>query len=174
VSWSWSERYLPEDIHSESSEFDTALSSLEGYTFSDHDQGALVVLGFGLLLRDCWAAVEVEVDDEDSPQVLRKSLLDGKNVRRVIKAIEKVTSRLLPSDTAQKRPKELELDGSAKKQKASTGKKKPIARKGHPNTPPPVPSTSKHSGTQKDGNIPVGNTRSQRQRKPSKKLRGIE
>jgi hypothetical protein len=145
-----------------------ALDSLQGYTIADRDQGTLVVLGFGLLLRDCWAAVEVEGDDEDSPEFLRKSLLTVRNVKRVFKAIEEVIGRLPQLDTAQEQPKE--LDGSAKYQ--------PVARESLPHIPPPVSSTSKQSGLQKHDNIPARNVESQRQgqrqRKPSKKLRGLE
>jgi hypothetical protein len=171
VSWDWGQIYLPEDIHSELSEFHTALASLQEYMFADRDEGSLVVLGFGLLLRDCWTVVELEEGDEDFPQFLHKSLLDIHKVKQVFKAIEKVIGRLPPPDTAEERPKKLELEGSAKRRKASTNRKKPVARKGLAHTPPPVPSTSKQSDTQKDGNIPARNVRSQRQRMPSKKLR---
>jgi hypothetical protein len=153
-----------------------ALDSLQGYTIVNRDQGTLVVLGFGLLLRDCWAAVELEDDDEDSPEFLRKSLLTVRNVKRVIKAIEEVIGRLQQLDTAQEQPKE--LDGSAKSQMAGMGQKKPIARESLTHTAPPVPSTSKQSGLQMHGNIPARDVESQRQgqrqRKPSKKLLGLE
>jgi hypothetical protein len=167
VSWHWDERYLPEDIHSKLSEFHMALELLQEYAIADRDQGLLIGLGFGLLLRDCWAAVQLEDDAKDSPEILRKSRLDMQNVNQVLKAIEEVIGRLAQSGSAQQAPKE--LHGSPKRRKASAGQKKPVSRKGPTHTPPPVASTSKQSAMQTDGNI-----RSQRQRKPSMKLRGLE
>jgi hypothetical protein len=153
------------------SKFYTALDSLQQYKFADYDEGTLVVLGFGLLLQECWRVVELENDNEDSPHFLHESVLDMEGVRRVFKAIEEVISRLPQPDATEKRPKELESSGSAERQKADAQQKKPIARKGPTNAPPPVPSTSKQSGTQQDGNNPLKNVRSQQPRKPSKKLR---
>jgi hypothetical protein len=59
----------------------------------DRAEGSLVVLGFGLLLRECWRAVEVEDDDEDSPEFLRESLLGKKRAEKVIAAIKKMISK---------------------------------------------------------------------------------
>ena len=174
MSWDWDQGYLPEDIHSNSSEFYAALDLLREYEFVDRDQGTLVALGFGLLLHDCWKVVELEEGDEDCPKFLYESILDLEGAMRAVKAIKEVTNRLPPLDTAGERPKELELDGSAKRQKASAGRKKHVAKKGLTNIPPPVPSTSKQSGMEKDGNNPAENIRSKRQRKPSKKVRGFE
>ena len=56
----------------------------------DCDKGSLVVLGFGLLLCECWRAVEVEEDDEHSPDFLRESLLGKKRADKVIMAIQKI------------------------------------------------------------------------------------
>ena len=46
------------------------LDLLRTYTFANHKQGTSIALGFGLLLRECWVAVEVEDDDESSPKFL--------------------------------------------------------------------------------------------------------
>ncbi|KAF8485626.1 hypothetical protein F5888DRAFT_1811285 [Russula emetica] len=110
------------------------------------------------------------------PEFLQQSLLGDKRARLIVKAIRKVIGRLPSPDTeeeTQERPKEKELDGGAKvsKAKARAGQKKLAARKDLTHTPSLAPSTSKPSGTQKDDKSPVGNARSQRQRKPSKKLR---
>jgi hypothetical protein len=118
------------------------------YKFADRDEGILVVLGFGLLLRECWRAVEVEDDDEHSPTFLGESLLIKKRIDKVTKGIQEVIGRSLSQNTIEERPSDRELDGGAKGQKAKAGLKKP---------------TTKSS--------PVRNIRSQRQRKPSKKLR---
>jgi hypothetical protein len=146
ASWDRGEKYLPIDIHAERGDFQVALGLLREYEFADLNEGTSAVLGFGLLLRDCWSAVEIEDDDEISPEFLRTSLLGLKQVNQVIKVIKEVTSRL-PSPNANKK---LEGQGPARTQ---------------------VPSTSKPSGTGKDDGVPVRQPRSQRQRKPSKKLR---
>ena len=117
-----------------------ALELLQKYTFADHDEGTLVVLGVGLLLRECWRAVEVEEDDETSPQFLHESLLGMKRTKEVIKVIKKVISKLPSLDTNQEMPKEKKLAGQK---------------------------------TRED-NSPPRNIRSQRQRKPSQKLRGSD
>jgi hypothetical protein len=70
-----------------------ALNLLQEYTFVDRAKGSLVVLGFGLLLRKCWRAVEVEDDDENSPEFLQESLLGKKRAKKVIAAIKKMISK---------------------------------------------------------------------------------
>jgi hypothetical protein len=172
ASWDWAEKYLPPDIHIDRSEFKEALDLLSKYKFGDRDEGTSVVLGFGLLLRECWRAVEVEGDDEDAPKFLQESLLDMKKSDQVIEAIKKVIGELPSLDADEERPKEKKLDGSTKGHKVKAGQKKPATRKHHTNTPSPGPSTAKKSfGTRKEINSPAKNIRSQRQRKPSKKLR---
>jgi hypothetical protein len=136
-------------------EFHAALDSLHKYTFAaDWDKASPVVLGFGLLLRDCWRAVEVEGDDEDAPMFLRESLLGSKHVDQVVKVIKEVIVRL-PSPDANanvERLKDKELDDSAKGEKAKVGHKKHVA-----STRAPSPGVQ---------------SRSRRERKPSKKLLG--
>jgi hypothetical protein len=101
ASWDWDQKYLPSDIHTRRNELNVALELLQKYTFADHDEGTLVVLGVGLLLRECWRAVEVEEDDETSPQFLHESLLGMKRTKEVIKVIKKVISKLPSLDTNQ-------------------------------------------------------------------------
>ena len=91
---------------------------LRTYTFADCNEGTLVVLGFGLLLRKCWRVVEVEVDDENILQFIQESLLGKKRADKVIQAIKMVIGT----------DKEKELDGGVKGQKARAGQKK---RKGY-------------------------------------------
>lgn len=146
ASWDWGQKYLSPDIHT--GKFPLALDLLHKYTFVDQNEGTLIALGFGLLLRECWRAVEVEDDDETSPNFLKESLLDQKMANQVIKAIKEVIGTLPSSDIEEERQKEKELGDSAKGKKVRAGQKK-----------------------QKVDNNPVEGTRSQRQRKPSKKLR---
>lgn len=162
ASWDWDQKYLPHDVHIDLKEFDLAVGLLRDYEFDDCDKGIVVILGFGLLLRECWRAVEVERDDEDSPKYLRESLLDIEGAEKVIKAIEEVTNRLRLA-TGEKTSEEKNLHDAKGKKKAKAGRKKQ-------RTPSPPPSISRPSGTGKRDNSPVRNTRSQRQRKPSKKV----
>ena len=86
------------------------LDLLRTYTFANHKQGTSIALGFGLLLRECWVAVEVEDDDESSPKFLRESLLGLKQFKQVTKVIAEVIGRLPSSDADKERSKEKELD----------------------------------------------------------------
>ena len=137
ASWDWDQKYLSYDIHVDLNEFNLAVGLLRNYKFADCDKGILVVLGFGLLLRECWRAVEAERDDEDTPKYIQESLLDMKGAKKGIKVIEKVTNGLPSLDTGEK---------SAKGKKAKARQKKQ-------RTPSPPPS-----GTGKGDNSPVGNT----------------
>ncbi|KAI6043185.1 hypothetical protein EDC04DRAFT_2891203 [Pisolithus marmoratus] len=51
--WTWGAKYLHEDIHLEGDSFLKALDQLEGEKFGSCLQGGPVVLGLGLLLREC-------------------------------------------------------------------------------------------------------------------------
>lgn len=172
ASWDWAKKYLPPDIHVDRSEFKKALDLLSKYKFGDRDEGTSVVLGLGLLLRECGRAVEVEDDDEDSPKFLQESLLDMRKGDQVIEAIKKVIGGLPSQDTNEERPMEKKLDGSAKGHKVRASQKKPVPRKHCTSTPSLGPSTAKKpSSTRKENNSSAKIIRSQRQRKPSKKLR---
>ena len=174
ASWGWDKKYLSEDIHTRMPQFNVGLKSLQEYTFVDCDEGTSVVLGLGLLWRECWRAVKVEGDDEDFPKFLRESLLGSKRAERVAQAIKEMADRLPQPDTDKERLQKKKLDGSTKAQKTKAGLEKPT-RKKHPHIPSPGPSPSKKlSDTQKEDNSPVRNIRSQRERKPTKKLQGIE
>jgi len=81
--WDWNQKYLPKDIHIRWHEFNVALEKLQEYTFVDRDEGSSVVLGFGLLVCECWRVVEVEDDDEDSSQFFETPFLAKKGLRRL-------------------------------------------------------------------------------------------
>lgn len=159
-------------------EFQAALKMLREHSIFECNEGSLVVLGFGLLLRECWRAVEAEEDDESTPEFLRESVLSMKRAHHIIKAIEEVTGRL-PSldvlDADEETPRKEVLDDTAKGKKAKAGQKKPAKRKQPIHTPSPVPSSSKRpADTGNDDSSPTKNIRSQRQRKPSKRLCGYD
>ena len=153
MSWKWEEKYLPPNIHAERKTFQDALGLLHEYKFADCNEGTLAVLGFGLLLRECWRAVEIEDDDEKSPGFLQTSLLGHKQVKQVVKVIKEAIDTL-PSPDANK---ELERQEG---RKLAKGKGPAYAQ---------VPSTSKPSGMD-EVSSQVDLPQSQRKRKPSKKL----
>ncbi|KAG1725094.1 hypothetical protein EDB19DRAFT_1948263 [Suillus lakei] len=51
VSWTWSQAYLPKDIHENMETTSTALENLCNYKFNSRGWGLIVVLGLGLLLQ---------------------------------------------------------------------------------------------------------------------------
>ncbi|KAI6124228.1 hypothetical protein EDD16DRAFT_1768961 [Pisolithus croceorrhizus] len=63
VTWTWSAKYLPEEIHLDLGTFQKAIGELQSARFSSSSRGLEVVLGLGLLLRECSHAQEVEEDD---------------------------------------------------------------------------------------------------------------
>ena len=171
ASWDWGQKYLPINIHADRQEFGKEVDLLDGYMFADREAGTLITLALGLLLREYWRAVEVEDDDERAPEFLRNSHLDKTRVNeRVIRAIKEAISRLPSPDANKEPPKEKELGGSAKGQKARASQKKGEKVLTSTRAPPPVASTSKPFSVEKEVVSPNQNIRSQRVRKPSKKL----
>ncbi|KAI6013771.1 hypothetical protein EDC04DRAFT_2609235 [Pisolithus marmoratus] len=75
--WTWGAKYLPENIHLDGDSFLKALDQLEGEKFGSCLQGGPVVLGLGLLLRECSQAQEVE---EDDPEVSHLDFLLNSNL----------------------------------------------------------------------------------------------
>ncbi|KAI6038063.1 hypothetical protein EDC04DRAFT_2604346 [Pisolithus marmoratus] len=63
ATWTWSAKYFPQEIHLESACFWKALEELQSVRFTSSSLGGQVVLGLGMLLRECSHAQEVEVDD---------------------------------------------------------------------------------------------------------------
>ncbi|KAI6121647.1 hypothetical protein F5141DRAFT_1211309 [Pisolithus sp. B1] len=63
ATWTWSAKYLPEEIHLDLGTFQKAIGELQSARFSSSSRGLEVVLGLGLLLRECSHAQEVEEDD---------------------------------------------------------------------------------------------------------------
>ncbi|KAI6095188.1 hypothetical protein F5141DRAFT_1222263 [Pisolithus sp. B1] len=76
ATWTWSAKYLPEEIHLDLGTFQKAIGELQSARFSSSSRGLEVVLVLGLLLRECSHAQEVE---EDDPLVSKlKFLLNSK------------------------------------------------------------------------------------------------
>ncbi|KAI5984380.1 hypothetical protein EDC04DRAFT_2615764 [Pisolithus marmoratus] len=57
ATWAWSAQYLPADIHMDGSSFWKALGKLQSARFGCSLKGLQVVLGFGLLLRECCSKI---------------------------------------------------------------------------------------------------------------------
>ena len=109
--------YLPNSIHTNLETFHATLCLLQKYTFANCSEGTLVILGFRLLLRDCWRAVEVEDDNEHYLKFLQESL-SIKQANQVIKAIKAVIKRLPSSNINVKMSEGKESDGIAEGQNA--------------------------------------------------------
>ncbi|KAI6139286.1 hypothetical protein EDD17DRAFT_1516668 [Pisolithus thermaeus] len=63
ATWTWSAKYLLEETHLDLGTFQKAIGELQSARFSSSSRGLDVVLGLGLLLRECSCAQEVEEDD---------------------------------------------------------------------------------------------------------------
>ncbi|KAI6100762.1 hypothetical protein EDD16DRAFT_1526248 [Pisolithus croceorrhizus] len=63
ATWTWSAKYLPEEIHIDLGALQKAIAELQSARFSSSSRGLEGVLGLGLLLRECSCAQEVEEDD---------------------------------------------------------------------------------------------------------------
>ncbi|KAI5992062.1 hypothetical protein EDC04DRAFT_2613711 [Pisolithus marmoratus] len=96
ATWTWSAQYLPEDIHLNGTSFWKALQKLQSARFSCSLKGFQVVLGFGLLLRECKWDQEVDPDDPAVADLdfLLNSELGVKRGEDVMGAVGSVVSRL--------------------------------------------------------------------------------
>ena len=98
ASWTWQQKYLPKDIHQSDEAFQGALSELQNYLWKSRNYVTAVVLGLGLLIRDCWRAQELEQPEDGEPTTAPKflySLLLGIcQVEKVFKVVTDICSRL--------------------------------------------------------------------------------
>ncbi|KAI6013015.1 hypothetical protein EDC04DRAFT_2609412 [Pisolithus marmoratus] len=96
ATWAWSAQYLSADIHMDGSSFWKALGKLQSARFGCSLKGLQVVLGFGLLLRECKWAQEVEPDDPEVADLdfLLNSELGVERGEDVMDAVGLVVSRL--------------------------------------------------------------------------------
>ncbi|KIJ58434.1 hypothetical protein HYDPIDRAFT_34184, partial [Hydnomerulius pinastri MD-312] len=75
ASWTWDHKFLPRDLHTSGDSFRTALATLKNFRWSTAGGGTLIVLGFGLLMRECARAQEAKDDNMSSPSFLLSSRL---------------------------------------------------------------------------------------------------
>ncbi|KAI6046732.1 hypothetical protein EDC04DRAFT_2887576 [Pisolithus marmoratus] len=96
ATWTWSAKYLPQEIHLESTCFWKALGELQSARFTSSSLGEEVVLGLGLLLRECSHAQEVEEDDPlvSHLQFLLNSELGIQMAENVMDIVELIVARL--------------------------------------------------------------------------------
>ncbi|KAI5987584.1 hypothetical protein EDC04DRAFT_2912883 [Pisolithus marmoratus] len=107
ATWTWSAKYLPQEIHLESACFWKALGELQSARFTSSSLGGQVVLGLGLLLRECSHAQEVEEDDPlvSHLQFLLNSELGIQKAENVMDIVGLIVVRLEQS-SGMKGPKE--------------------------------------------------------------------
>ncbi|KAI6017501.1 hypothetical protein EDC04DRAFT_2902588 [Pisolithus marmoratus] len=107
ATWTWSAKYLPQEIHLESACFWKALGELQSVRFTSSSLGGQVVLGLGLLLRECSHAQEVEADDPlvSHLQFLLISELGIQKVENVMDIVWLIVVRLEQS-SGMKEPQE--------------------------------------------------------------------
>ncbi|KAI5981556.1 hypothetical protein EDC04DRAFT_2617347 [Pisolithus marmoratus] len=101
ATWAWSAEYLPADIHLKGTSFWKSLQQLQSARFGCSLKGLQVVLGLGLLLRECKWAQEVEPDDPKVADLdfLLSSELGVERGEDVMGAVGVVISRLQQNST---------------------------------------------------------------------------
>ncbi|KAI6041725.1 hypothetical protein EDC04DRAFT_2601507 [Pisolithus marmoratus] len=106
-TWTWSAKYLPQEIHLESACFWKALGELQSARFKSSSLGEEVVLGLGQLLRECSHAQEVEEDDPlvSHLQFLLNSELGIQKAENVMDIVGLIVVRLEKS-SGMKEPQE--------------------------------------------------------------------
>ncbi|KAI6117029.1 hypothetical protein EDD16DRAFT_1707991 [Pisolithus croceorrhizus] len=106
ATWTWSAKYLPEEIHSDLGAFQKAIAELQSARFGSSSRGLEVVLGLGLLLRECSHAQEVEEDDPvvSNLHFLVNSKLSVQRGDDVMDVVGVVVSRLEQCSTGTKEP----------------------------------------------------------------------
>ncbi|KAI6029511.1 hypothetical protein BKA83DRAFT_11242 [Pisolithus microcarpus] len=107
ATWTWSAKYLPQEIHLDLGCFWKALGQLQSAKFTSSSLGWEVVLGLGLLLRECSCAQEVEEDPLVSHlQFLLNSELGIQRAENVMEIEGLIVLRLEQSLTSAKEPQE--------------------------------------------------------------------
>ncbi|KAI6156267.1 hypothetical protein EDD17DRAFT_1512592 [Pisolithus thermaeus] len=106
ATWTWSAKYLPEEIHSDLGAFQKAIAELQSARFGSSSRGLEVVLGLGLLLMEYSHAQEVEEDDPvvSNLHFLVNSKLSVQRGDDVMDVVGVVVSRLEQCSTGTKEP----------------------------------------------------------------------
>jgi hypothetical protein len=170
ASWRWAKKYLPEDLHTKEDLLQAAILSFQKSKLVDGNTSTSLVLGLGLLLRECWRAVEVELEDDFAPDFLKESLLGFKRANDVL---DVVRGLLVQEGEPTREVETEELVGDKEEVSKENDKKK--GKKKENDNAPASPSESKKNKARKDDDSSARNTRtSSRKTKPSKKARGSD
>ncbi|KAG2148209.1 uncharacterized protein EDB93DRAFT_1103863 [Suillus bovinus] len=78
TKWSWKHVYLLKDIHESRKMLEASLNKLRKANISNSSSAISVVLGLGMLFRECKHAIEYEEDEAslDTPIYLANSIFD--------------------------------------------------------------------------------------------------
>ncbi|KAG0702161.1 hypothetical protein DFH29DRAFT_875337 [Suillus ampliporus] len=97
VTWSWNESYLPKAVHESQFILTDSLMMLINAPMVTTYSAGLVILGLGLLLRDCKCIMEYEEDEalHDTPSYLASSFCDITCMVKVDRAVCDVKSRIM-------------------------------------------------------------------------------
>ena len=98
ASWTWPRQYLPREIHTSADVFQGALLQFKDFPWKSHNYGTPVVLGLGLLIRDCWSVQELEEpedgEERTAPSYLYLSMLGVAKSELVLAEVEAMNARL--------------------------------------------------------------------------------
>ncbi|KAN0086259.1 hypothetical protein V8E55_007393 [Tylopilus felleus] len=94
ASWRQAKKYLPAEVHTIRDEFHVVLGAFRRARYADAGSGTPVVLGLGLLLRECWRAVEVEPNAKGFPEFLLQSALGHERADEIVSVIKQVLDDL--------------------------------------------------------------------------------
>ncbi|KAG1895264.1 uncharacterized protein F5891DRAFT_1194321 [Suillus fuscotomentosus] len=92
ADWSWSENYLPEDIHTSYATLTASLNKLQTCPISGPSSAMPVVLGIGLLYRESKHVIEYEEDEANpnTPFYLPHSAIDLQFLVALDEAVQEV------------------------------------------------------------------------------------
>ncbi|KIO05394.1 hypothetical protein M404DRAFT_25517 [Pisolithus tinctorius Marx 270] len=96
ASWAWSAQYFPEEMHGNGDSFWKALYQLQSEKFASTQKDLTILLGFGMLWRECKRAQDIEPDDPEAANLgfLLGSGLDIHKGEDVMGAVGLVVARL--------------------------------------------------------------------------------
>ncbi|KAG1736823.1 hypothetical protein EDD22DRAFT_852207 [Suillus occidentalis] len=107
AKWSWKHPYLPKDIHESRMMLEADLTKLRKANVLNATSAVSVVLGLGMLFRECGHVIEYEEDEasSDTPAYLANSVLDVSGVPLLRKAVPDVIDSVVTLIEANMRDK---------------------------------------------------------------------
>ncbi|KAG2062909.1 hypothetical protein BDR04DRAFT_1164491 [Suillus decipiens] len=97
VNWSWKDSYLPKSVHESQEMVMASLELMKKAPIQSAYSAALVVLGLGMILRDCKHVIEYEEDEAPpgTPSCLASSNLDLQCIIMVDDAISHMACQVV-------------------------------------------------------------------------------